>query len=122
MCKVWATRFTSCKCIRVQNVLHPCSIGYSTASLSCKNDTNDVISITTACPLLCEPCYDHMVLRLRDLYDQLVRETVGEGEVAGWSKEEIRRAENSLRRAQEEELDKLREGCYTELLEEYTES
>ena len=63
-----------------------------------------------------------MVLRLRDLYDQLVRETVGEGEVAGWSKEEIRRAENSLRRAQEEELDKLREGCYTELLEEYTES
>ena len=63
-----------------------------------------------------------MVLKFRDLYDQLVRETVDEGEVAGWSEEEIRRAENSLRRAQEEELNKLREGCYTELLEEYTES
>ena len=122
MCKVWATRFTSCKCIRVQNVLHPCSMGYSTETLSCRNDTNDVISITTACPLFCQPCYDHMVLKLRYHYDQLVRETVDEGNLAGWSRDEIGRAENSLRRAQEEELDKLREGCYTEILEQYTES
>ena len=62
-----------------------------------------------------------MVLKLRDHYDQLVKETVDEGNVTGWSKQEIRRAENGLR-AQEEELDKLREGCYTEILEEYTES
>ena len=63
-----------------------------------------------------------MVLKLRDHYDQLIRETVDEGNLAGWSKQEIRRVENGLRRAQEGELDKLREGCYTEILEEYTES
>ena len=63
-----------------------------------------------------------MVLKFRDLYDQLVRETVDEGNLAGWSKGEIRRAENDLRRAQEEELDKLREACYAEILKEYSES
>lgn len=42
--------------------------------------------------------------------------------MAGWSDGEIRKAENDLRRAQGEELEKLREACYTEILEEYTES
>ena len=63
-----------------------------------------------------------MVLIIRNHYDQLIRETVNEGNVAGWSKGEITRAENKLRRAQEGESEKLREECYTGILEEYAES
>ncbi len=122
MCKVWATRFTRCKCTRVQNILHPCSIGYSTATLSCRNDTNEVISVTTACPPFCQPCYDRIVLTIRNHYDQLIKETVNEGNVAEWSKGEVMRAENKLRRAWEGELEKLREECYVGILEEYAES
>lgn len=63
-----------------------------------------------------------MVLNVRNQYDQLVRETVDEGGVTGWSKGEIERAENELREAQEKELEKMRERCYMAIMEEYAES
>ncbi len=63
-----------------------------------------------------------MVMNVRNQYDQLIREIVDEGSVTGWSKGVIRRAENQLREAQEKELEKLREGCYMAIMEEYAES
>ena len=63
-----------------------------------------------------------MVLNVRNQYDQLLRATVDEGNVTGWSKGEIRRAEHELREAQEKELEKMREGCYVAIMEEYAES
>ena len=122
MCQIWTTRFRHCKCIRIQNVIRPCSKGYFPETLSCRNNTNTVISSTTACPLLCQPCYDRTVTNLGHHYDQLVKETKDEGNAAGWCEEEITRAENKLRRAQEEEVEKLREGCYIVILEDYAES
>ena len=63
-----------------------------------------------------------MALNVRNQYDQLVKATVDEGKLTGWSEGEIRRAENELREAQDKELDKMREGCYMAIMEEYAES
>ena len=120
MCQVWATRFTNCMCTQF-HVLRSCSAGYSTETF-CRNDTNQVVSTTTACPLLCQRCYDHEESKLRNNYDQLISKTKDKGNAAGWCEEEIRRVENELMREKEEKLEKLRLGCYMAILEEYAES
>lgn len=58
---------------------------------------------------------------VRYQYKQLLSETDNEGSAAGWCEEELRRAKNKLKSAREAELEKLREGCYMVILEEYTE-
>ena len=56
---------------------------------------------------------------IREHYEQLIQDTVDEGTVAGWDREELKREVEKLRRVMGEERKVLREGCYEGIFKNY---
>ena len=103
--------FSHCKCVTRYRVYAACDEGFSCSNLSCRAKKNQVVKITPSKAPYCFPCQQRKEAEIRARFYFEDQEKYQESLKAKWSKKYYEQVKKEMKRAEKEEIAKLKAVC-----------